>query len=194
VPGLRKTLLAVDVTDPSHPTEVASTHEQVPFCPEGIFVHQDRAYVGGVNDTKLSVYGLAGLPLSIQHVATYGARREKRGEGGGEGGTEIQREIERESFFFDLPLRHMPLPAVGGLAEDCAFHQCVGQNTTAANAADPTLYAALWAQPGGIGIFDVSGGGGGGAGELLPVLGRLVTSELSMSNRVVLTHGAHRSS
>lgn len=86
----------MDVTDPSHPTEVASTHEQMPFCPEGIFVHQDRAYVGGVNDTKLSVYGLAGLPLSIQHLATYGARREKRGGGGGgrDGDTEGDREGE----------------------------------------------------------------------------------------------------
>eukprot|EP00041_Stephanoeca_diplocostata_P006407 m.83509 g.83509 ORF g.83509 m.83509 type:complete len:372 (+) comp16348_c0_seq2:177-1292(+) len=61
LPGAARALIAVDVTDKGNPFEVAKTMDGVPWSPEGIFVHQGRAYVGGVNDKKLSSYDLSKL-------------------------------------------------------------------------------------------------------------------------------------
>lgn len=66
LPGGARALMAIDVTDPLHPREVAKTNYNIPWSPEGIFVIDNRAYVGGVNDTKMSVYDLLGLaPLAV---------------------------------------------------------------------------------------------------------------------------------
>lgn len=139
---MKRMLLAVDVSDPRNPQEVTRVHQGIPWSPEGIFVRDDRAYVGGVNGTKLSVYSLGGLPERIEYLASL---------------------------------------------EDRAYHQCVGQNTSGGNAADPTLYAALWVDPGGLGVFDISSADG-----TVVELSRLVIPELAKANRVVLVHDRRR--
>lgn len=139
LPGGARALMAVDVTDHANPREVAKIQTHLPWSPEGIFVSDNRGYVGGVNDTKFSSYDLIGL-----------------GE-------------------------DPPVMTFLHTVSDPAYKQCVAQNSQPSNTGDPTMYAALWTRPGGIGIFDVSAADG-----TAPEVGRLVIPSLAMTNRIVL--------
>jgi hypothetical protein len=147
LPGGARALMAVDVTDPLDPREVAKTDYGIPWSPEGIFVYDNRAYVGGVNEAKMSVYDLMGL-ATVSAVPNY-------------------------------------TPFITWLAShsDPAYKQCVAQNTHPSNVAAPRMFAALWARPGGLGVFDVGDPNGSS-----PEVARLVSPGLAMTNRVVLHH------
>ena len=88
--------------------------------------------------------------------------------------------ISRRLSVFDLSSLPHAIVHVG-TCRDAAYAQCVGQGThSAAPTPPPLLYAALWASPGGVGVFRLDTGGA-------PVeVARHVSPLCAKSNRVVL--------
>ena len=130
VPGLGNLLCAVDVTDRTAPFEACRVREGVPRTPEGVFIHGDCAYLGGVTSSTLAVFDLSqlGAPAS-------------------EGGSRI-------TF-----LRAMSDPVfkqcVGQNTTSAALACCGGLAP-----GEGLLLAALWASPaGGLGVFRLRDGG-----------------------------------
>ena len=74
--AIKGALLAVDVSDPKHPRQVAQVADAtagaaIPTTPEGVFVHADFAYVGGCEDQRLVAVDLGGLPASLRVAAEW---------------------------------------------------------------------------------------------------------------------------
>ena len=156
-------LMAVDISDPTRAKEVGKL-ERLPSQPEGIFVHDAHAYVGGCRGSALAVVDLSSLPT-----------------------LRLSCRVRDPAFVQMVRTRSSHL----GFSLRATCHEratskpsahCVPQVSTQRGYDDraSTLYFALWGEVGGLLVASA------GADGTPHILSRLASAELAKANRVVI--------
>jgi hypothetical protein len=168
----RARICAVDVTDPRRPREVASLqvwgNPAAPLgCSEGVFVVDDVAFIGSYCSGDVAVVGLGSLPASLTLLnATSSASYENM-----------------VSAMYGSSYGQTGGPGARGGRGDGARGAAAPDSRTAASRERRLLFAASYAAPGGLVIFDADAMARGGA---MAEVGRHISHNASRANRAHL--------